>query len=66
MVETVLTPTHPDPFEALLDKPFAGTLDVSTIIRSSRQLFSQSCDMIDLLYNDEVLVQWDAAIESES
>ena len=27
MVETVLTPPHPDAFEALLDKPFAGTLD---------------------------------------
>ena len=26
MVETVLTPPHPDPFEALLDEPFAGTL----------------------------------------
>ena len=23
MIETVLTPTHPNPFEALLDKPFA-------------------------------------------
>jgi hypothetical protein len=26
MGETVLTPPHPDPFEALLDEPFAGTL----------------------------------------
>src|SRR5712692_6612440 len=26
MVETVLAPTHPDPFEALLDEPFARTL----------------------------------------
>jgi hypothetical protein len=26
MVETVLTPPHPDPFEALLDEPFASTL----------------------------------------
>ena len=27
MVETVLTPAHPDPFEALLDEPFTGTFD---------------------------------------
>jgi len=26
MVETVLTPAHPDPFEALLDEPCAGAL----------------------------------------
>jgi hypothetical protein len=26
MVETVLTPPHPDSFEALLDEPFASTL----------------------------------------
>ena len=26
MVEPVLTPPHADPFEALLDEPFTGTL----------------------------------------
>ena len=29
-IETVLTPTHSHPFEALLDKPLAGTLDHPT------------------------------------
>src|SRR6266436_3991507 len=33
MVETVLTPAHPDPLETLLNTPFASTFDVSTIIR---------------------------------
>ena len=27
VVETVLTPAHPDPFEALLDEPFTGTFN---------------------------------------
>src|SRR5712691_5337634 len=27
VVETVLTPPHPDPFEALLDEPLTGTFD---------------------------------------
>ena len=27
VVETVLTPAHPDPFEPLLDEPFTGTFD---------------------------------------
>ena len=33
MVETVLTPTHPDPFEALLDEPFTRTFDHATAQR---------------------------------
>jgi hypothetical protein len=28
MSATVLTPPHPDPFEALLDKPFAGAFTI--------------------------------------
>ena len=38
MVETVLTPPHPDAFEALLDEPFAGTLDHATPNRQSQVL----------------------------
>src|SRR5712671_1261367 len=34
VVETVLTPPHPDPFEALLDEPFTGTFNHP---RSQRQ-----------------------------
>ena len=33
MVETVLTPPHPDPFEALLNEPFTRTLDHATTQR---------------------------------
>src|SRR5262245_31339735 len=36
MVETVLTPPHPHPFEALLDEPFAGTLHHSTPQRQAQ------------------------------
>ena len=46
MVETVLTPSHPDPFEALLDEPFAGTLDHATAQRQSEVLVDLIVDMI--------------------
>jgi hypothetical protein len=36
MVESVLTLPHAHPFEALLNEPFTGTLDVSTIKQSSQ------------------------------
>src|SRR5712691_5987763 len=49
MVETVLTPAHTNPLEPLLNKPFTGAFDVSTIIRLSRQFFLQSCSMLNLL-----------------
>src|SRR6266849_4164451 len=38
MVETVLTPPHPDPFEALLNEPFTRTLDHATTQRYAQGL----------------------------
>ena len=38
MVETVLTPAHTNPLEPLLNKPFAGAFDVSTIITNGVSL----------------------------
>ena len=46
MVETVLTPSHPDPCEALLDEPFAGTLDHTAAQRQSEVLVYLIVDMI--------------------
>ena len=38
MVETVLTPAHPDPLESLLDEPFTGTFDHATAQRQVQGL----------------------------
>src|SRR5712691_9315287 len=45
MVETVLTPPHPDPFEALLDEPFAGPLHHSRAQRQVQILVPGIVDM---------------------
>jgi len=46
MVETVLTPPHPDPFEAWLDKPFAGTLNHPTANGQAQVLIGDIVDVI--------------------
>jgi hypothetical protein len=46
VVETVLTPPHPDPFEALLDEPFTGTFDHATAKRQSQVLVRGIVDVI--------------------
>ncbi len=46
MIETVLTPPHPDPLEALLDKPFAGAFDHPAAQRQP-QLFVRG--IVDML-----------------
>jgi hypothetical protein len=48
MVETVLTPPHPNPFEALLNEPCAGTLDHPQAHRSSQGFIRLLVDMIPL------------------
>src|SRR5262245_60064846 len=46
MVEPVLTPAHPDPFETLLDEPFARTLDHATPQRQPKVLVDLIGNMI--------------------
>ena len=38
VIESILAPTHTDPFETLLDEPFAGTLHQTTADRQSQFL----------------------------
>src|SRR6266566_8416212 len=44
-VDTVLTPPHPDPFEALLDEPFTGAFDHPRPQRQSQFLVPGIVDM---------------------
>src|SRR5712691_1066558 len=46
MVETVLTPAHPDPLEPLLNKPFARTLDHPTAQRQAQFLVHGIVDVL--------------------
>src|SRR5262245_58671418 len=46
MVEPVLTPPHPDPFEALLDKPLTGTFDHPAAQRQSQVLVHIIVDVL--------------------
>ena len=46
MVETILTPPHPDTLEALLDEPFARAFDHPT---TQRQAQSLVCRIVDVL-----------------
>ena len=61
-----ISPAHARAFEPLDRQRLARRFDVSTIIRSSRQLFSQAGDMIDLLSKDYTLVKQDASAAWES
>ena len=46
VVETVLTPPHSDPFEALLDEPLTGTFDHPRTQRQSQFLV---CGIVDVI-----------------
>src|SRR5947209_7412811 len=46
VVETVLTPPHPDPFETLLDEPLTGTFDHPRPQRQSQFLV---CSIVDVI-----------------
>ena len=46
MVETVLTPPHPDALETLLDEPLTGTLDHAAPKRQSQVLGLRIVDVI--------------------
>ena len=46
MVESVLTPPHPNPFEALLDEPPAGTFPPPTTQRETESFVHGRVDVI--------------------
>ena len=46
MVETVLTPAHPDPLEPLLDEPFARTFDHPRAQRQAQGLVRRIVDVL--------------------
>jgi hypothetical protein len=48
-IETVLTPTHSHPFEALLDEPFAATLDHPTAQWQAQFLISRIVNVLAIL-----------------
>jgi hypothetical protein len=61
-----VSPAYARALQPLGGERLARRFDVSTIIRSSRQLFSRSGDMIDLLSKDYALVKQDASAAWES
>ena len=48
MVESILTPSHPDPFEALLDEPFACALHHSRAQWQAQFLVPRIVDVLTM------------------